>query len=192
MLCHPTSRAPGDALLVEASRAVHYPPSAAEDGFRSLQPVRLPGGCSGRCPINAPMRDATVSLCLSRKLEEARDDLGRLLPFVCFRCQLPTTPFRDPVELRFAIVIRQPPVGRNRAFLLKFREHRIKSSLIDSEQVRTCLLNSARDSVSMLLTHALKRLKNHQSQRTQPDVTLSHLSPVGLPSEYGRSHFGKQ
>src|SRR2546430_4398681 len=70
-------------------------------------------------------------------------------------------------------MIRRPPRSTLFPYTTLFRS------------VRTCLLNSARDSVSMLLTHALKRLKDHQCQRTQSDVPLSHLSPVGLPPEYG-------
>src|SRR5262245_45238852 len=148
--CRRTATPPRAVLLRAASRRGGFLRSASECEIRSLPTVAFRDCCGSEGRRSGLPGVEALSFGFSTQGGESRDDLIRFLPFAFFRRQFLFARFRDAIELRFTIVVRDTPLRRDRTLLLQLQQHRIKSSLIDRQHIAACLLDPLRNAVTML------------------------------------------
>src|SRR6185437_4493134 len=88
------------------------------------------------------------------------------LPVLRLPLQLPGASCSDRVEPRPPIVLARPPLRRNPSLLLKPEQCRVDSPLIQVQNAVAHLLDPPRNPKSVQWSHGIKRLQNHQVQRS--------------------------
>src|SRR5437870_11838133 len=102
--------------------------------------------------------------------QEPRQNRRRLLPIARFAFQLLPAGARELVELCFAVVLGNTPLGTDVAFLFEFEQRRIDCAVVHGEPLAAGLLDAARDAIAVERPHRLQGLEHHQGQRALPDL----------------------
>src|SRR5258706_7098204 len=130
----------------------------------------------------AAARRASPSWGLFTRCQETGEDRGRPLPLACFLVELFPAGPREPVELRFAVVVRYAPFRCDVPLLLELEQCGVEGSVVERQVVRAGLLDPPRDAVAVQRPERLERFQHHQRQRALPDIRF--VRHVRFPS-YG-------
>ena len=97
------------------------------------------------------MRPCSLDVGFSRGLgiQEAGQNGRHLLPFLGFFLDLFAARSGELVKLRFPIVIREAPLGRDVALLFQLEQSWIERSVVDRQKISAGLLDPTRDAVAM-------------------------------------------
>src|SRR5487761_1138991 len=154
----PASGSRCGAPVLGSCRSEDCPRCASGGGFPFRRQVLAPGAEyeTGRRAASSMHAGVSCRVLLGR--EELAEDRRCLLPIARFLLQLPPARARQLVELGLAVVLRNTPLGHNRAFLLQLEQRGIKRSVIQGKKVSAGLLNPASDPVAVLRPHCLQGL----------------------------------
>src|SRR5690606_22123893 len=139
---------------------------------------RSPAG--GPCPHAGGVRARTDtrgrsggrSRALFLDVEEARDDVGGLLPVGLLTRKLLSAGLRQAVDLHAAPAVGRAPLCRNPARLFEPKQRRIERALVERERVAADLLDAAREPVTVQRPERLECLEHHEAEAAVENVLL--------------------
>jgi len=125
--------------------------------------------------------------------EEAGDDGGGLLPVLSFGLEGSSAGLGEAVKAGTAIVVGGAPLGFDGAFLFELQKDRIKSALVDGQEIATDLLDAAGEAVAVERPEDVEGFEDHQGESALEDVGFfvgrRHL---GIQQKDDTGPFGKQ
>ena len=115
------------------------------------------------------------------------------MPVLSFGLEGSSAGLGEAVEAGAAIVVGRAPLGFDGAFLFEFQKHRIKSALVDGQEISTDLLDAAGESVAVEGAEDVESFEDHEGESALEDVCFfvgrRHL---GIPQKDDTGPFGKQ
>src|SRR5947209_15797724 len=124
--------------------------------------------------------------------EKPRHNRGRRFPILRLALQLLPSRARQAIELCLAIIVRDAPLRRDRAFLLQLDQRRIQRAVIHLKLVAAGLLDAAGNSIPVQRPHGVQRLHHHQRQRPLPNVCfIAQMPSYGYPIATAVCYMGR-